>query len=257
MVYKVLKLKNLRSVTYDFSKNVKKPKMRGKETCIIDKIKFSGEPRVLYEQYRENNGQWQWRLVGSWLEEAFRKHVEVRNISFCSTMKNVYINGQTLGKLGTKNFRDCIIESRKLLKESDYKEVFVTSHSISETDFACKYMFPKELKSYQMFKVNGNNMRNVTLLDKKCDMESILSTAQETRTSSEINFPSGKNKNDTNIKYYVIRFPEDESLSTFKQVTPERESYKEEGADEKEEVQGSKKKYLYLYNQHTVVEKSL
>ena len=167
-------------------------------------------------------------------------------------MKNVYINGQSLGKFSAKNFRDCIIESRKLLKESDYKEVFVTSHSISNTDFACKYMFPKELKSYQMFKGKGNNMRNVTLLDKKCDMESILSTVQESRASRDIHFHQGKNnKNDTNIKYFVIRFPEDESLSTFKQVTPNIESYEEEGEDEKEEVQGSKKKYLYLYNQHT------
>ena len=168
-------------------------------------------------------------------------------------MKNVYINGESLGKLRAKNFRDCILKSRKLLNESDYnKEVFVTSHSISDTDFVCKFMFPKELKSYQMFEVNGNNMRNVTLLDKKCDMESILSTVQESRASRDIHFHQGKNnKNDTNIKYFVIRFPEDESLSTFKQVTPNIESYEEEGEDEKEEVQGSKKKYLYLYNQHT------
>ena len=100
--------------------------MKQKEPCVIGKIKFSGEPTVLYEQYRENNHQWQWRWVGSGAEAAFRKHIEVRNISLCSTMKNVYINGESLGKLRAKNFRDCILKSRKLLNESDYnKEVFV------------------------------------------------------------------------------------------------------------------------------------
>ena len=251
MVYKVLKLKNLRTVTFDFSKNVKRPKMIGKEACVIDKIQFSGEPRVLYEQYRENNHQLQWRRVESGSEAIFRKHVEVRNISFCSTMKNVYINGQTLGKLGAKNFRDCIIESRKLLNESDYQEVFVTSHSISDTDFACKNMFPKELKSYEMFKVRGNNMRNVTLLDNKCDIQSIISTVQESRNSRQENFQDQKNHNYTNIEYYSIKFPgdsKDDNILTFKQVDPSMEFYKWE---EDKKTSGSEKKYLFLYNQQT------
>jgi len=131
MVYKVLKLKYLRLIIFDFSKNVKRPKVKQKETCIIDKIQFSGKPTVLYEQYRENNHQWQWRWVGSGSEATLRKNIGVRNISFCSTMKNVYINGQSLGKFSAKNFKDCLIESRKLLKESDYQEVFVTFHSIT------------------------------------------------------------------------------------------------------------------------------
>ena len=106
MVYKVLKLKILRTVTFDFSKNVKKPKMKQKETCVIDKIQFSGEPTVLYEQYRETNSQWRWQWVGSGSEATFRKHIEVRDISFCCTMKNVYINGESLGK-GRDFVGDC------------------------------------------------------------------------------------------------------------------------------------------------------
>ena len=188
--------------------------MNLKETCVIEKIK--GNVKVLFEQFKENNSQWQWQLVGSKSEAIIRKYIEVRNVSHCSTIKNVYINGKSLGKLTAKNFRDCIIKSRKLLHESDYKEVFVTSYSISDTDFACKFMFPKELKSYQMFKENGNNMRNVTLLDKKCDMESIISTVQESRISKEnLDFLEAKRyytKNYTNIEYYAIKFPEDDNF---------------------------------------------